>query len=339
MVAARGRSSSRQRWRQPLWEKWRTRWWWKDDKAEEGSNGWRPQEEFDQKTWNEERKAEAKAEEPAESSKTWAEKEEAEARAKSRSELTAARSSAIAATKAWGHGDPLAKGLLVKLDGLYDRRRAKELSSREHLEALTQELDSLAAKFNDLTLESKRLMDRQTNIASEQAYLQERAKAMQDQKDALTAAMSAEEAATSGSGALPSSSGSGALPSSSGGAAATSLKAAGAAAAASTTPAADARINNLEAQVSGVATQLSMLMTALQGAQSPCGAGWSSGSWNQPGWWQEQWGAGPSNHSEYRMDDDDDDLTGGLETNAAEQEYPAEYLDGAAPADDRILNP
>ena len=95
----------------------------------------------------------------------------------------------------------------------------------------------------------------------------------------------------------------------------------------------------LEAQVTGVAGQLAMILSALQHQQTsvpvqaqqamPFGGGWHQQNWNTDSWQEESWSSQQDvrgNIIPHRMDVEDGSSLGG------EVEYPEEYLSGTGAA-------
>ena len=162
------KSHSRGKTEQPKWEKWGNTWWWQDTR--QATWRWRLLAEFNKRQWDSDMKR--KAAEAAETApEQWA---AAAAKMQSRTKLHIARSSEAAAMKARGHGVPRAAPPLQQVASVQDNRRA-ELSRRDAIVAIDEELDQLEGKRSDLAVERQALVARTEKLDQEVAYLEERA--------------------------------------------------------------------------------------------------------------------------------------------------------------------
>ena len=121
---------------------------------------WKLEDSFSQREWDDARKEEDKKETESVATKTPEEVKSSELKSKVRSELNHVRNSALSATKAWGHGDTTARGLLSKLDGLHETKRNLELTDQAHVEALDKEMAGMQTKFLELEAEESRYAER-----------------------------------------------------------------------------------------------------------------------------------------------------------------------------------
>ena len=165
MPAARGRSKSRDKSfgkgkSEPEWKHWKGFWWWRDVHSEANPKPWKLASDFDAEAW---KAAVAKAEEEERQKHSHAAVQE-------KKQLSSAREAAMAAVRAWGHGDARAAALIREVDQQFDKKRSV-LEPEARMEATRKELGNQDKKLADLGDEAVRIRDRLKTIEAEAAYV------------------------------------------------------------------------------------------------------------------------------------------------------------------------